>query len=442
MSNNAAQAMTAPKEEIRNYPMIIGGQAVAADRYFDVISPSTGAVVGRAPLTSQANLDAAVAAANTAFESWSKTRDEDRAAACLAIAGKVEEHAEEIAQLISMEQGKPLNGIGSRFEMGGVQGWAGYTSSLTMPVKVIQDNEEGRVEVHRKPVGVVGSITPWNWPVLISAWHFLPALRAGCTVIIKPSPFTPLSTIRLVEVLNEVLPAGVLNVVACDDTNTNVGAQMSAHEGIRKIVFTGSCATGVKIMEAAAPTMKRLTLEMGGNDAGIVLSDVDPKAIAEGLFFGAFINNGQTCAALKRLYVHADVYDDVCNALVAFAKNIPVGDPLNDDSILGPISNQMQFDKVKSLVDASKDQGRVLLGGEPAKVCSSRPRSLPTCPMTPRWLPKNSSDPHCRSSSLTMSRMPSRWRTMSRSALAVPSGPQTSQRAKRSPRVWNVDLSG
>lgn len=358
---------TKAQEKVRDFPMVIGGEAVASDRYFDVFSPSTGEIVGRAPLTSADTLDKAVAAANAAFKTWSKTSDEDRAAACMAIAGKVEEHAEEIARLISMEQGKPLNGIGSRFEMGGVQGWAAYTSSLSMPVKVLQDNEEGRVELHRKPVGVVGSITPWNWPVLISAWHFLPAIRSGCTVIIKPSPFTPLSTIRLVEVLNEVLPAGVLNVVACDDKTTSVGARMSAHEDIRKIVFTGSCATGVKIMETAAQTMKRLTLEMGGNDAGIVMPDVDPAAIAEGLFFGAFLNNGQTCAALKRLYVHADVYDEVCNALVDFAKNIPVGDPLSEDSVLGPISNQMQFDKVKSLVDASKGMGRVLLGGEPGE---------------------------------------------------------------------------
>ncbi|QDC11661.1 aldehyde dehydrogenase family protein [Oceanicola sp. D3] len=347
--------------------MIIGGQPVAAERYFDVVNPATGGLVGRAPMASGRDLDGAVAAANAAFESWSKTSDEARAEACLAIAKKVEENAEETARLISMEQGKPLNGIGSRFEMGGVQGWAAYTSSLSMPIKVLQDDAQGRVELHRKPVGVVGSITPWNWPVLIAAWHFLPAVRAGCTVVVKPSPFTPLSTIRLIELLNEVLPAGVLNVVSSDDVTTNIGAAMSQHDGIRKIVFTGSCATGSKIMQSVAPSMKRLTLEMGGNDAGIVLPDVDPAAIAEGLFWGAFINNGQTCAALKRLYVHADVYDDVCNALVDFAKTIPLGDPLDENSILGPISNQMQFDKVKALVDASKHQGRVLLGGAPGE---------------------------------------------------------------------------
>ena len=142
---------------------------------------------------------------------------------------------------------------------------------------------------------------------------------------------------------------------------------MSAHPDSRKIVFTGSCATGEKVMRSAAETMKRLTLEMGGNDAGIVLPDVDPAAIAEGLFWGGFINNGQTCAAMKRLYVHEDVYDAVCAHLFAFAKNIPLGDGMSDVSILGPIQNQMQFDKVKRLVDAGKQKGRVLLGGDPGE---------------------------------------------------------------------------
>lgn len=269
--------------------------------------------------------------------------------------------------MLTQEQGKPLNGLGSRFELGGAQAWAAYTASLSLPVKTLQDNEQGRVDLHRKPLGVVGSITPWNWPVMIAVWHILPAVRTGNTVVIKPSPFTPLSTIRLVEIMNEVLPAGVVNVVTSDDRLTNIGAAMAAHQDIRKIVFTGSINTGKKVMATAADTVKRLTLELGGNDAGIVLPDVDPEAIAEGLFWGAFINNGQTCAAMKRLYVHESVYDRVCNALVAFARNIPVGDGQDEKSILGPIANQMQFDKVKRLVDAATQKGRVLLGGQPGQ---------------------------------------------------------------------------
>lgn len=349
------------------YKAIIGGKPVEAQAHFSVLNPATGAEAGRAPELGLAELDAAVAAAREAFVSWSAQSDEALQAACAAVTAKIEEHQAELAEIITLEQGKPLNGLGSRWEMGGAHAWAGYTTSLSIPVKVLQDNEQGRVELHRKPLGVVGSITPWNFPVMIAIWHVMPALRTGNTVVIKPSPFTPLSTLRLVQIMNEVLPPGVVNVVTGSDKGVNLGAAMSEHPDIRKIVFTGSCATGEKIMRSASSTMKRLTLEMGGNDAGIVLPDADPKAIAEGLFWGAFINNGQTCAALKRLYVHESIHDAVCDELVAYAKNIPVGNGMEETSILGPIQNRAQFDKVSRLVAAAKSNGKVLLGGEPGE---------------------------------------------------------------------------
>mgnify|MGYP000158487912 CR=1 FL=1 len=347
--------------------MIINGVRIETAHYFNVENPATGEIVGRAPNASLDDLDRAVAAANIAFETWSRTSDAERQKACEAVTAKIAEHAEELAHLLTLEQGKPLNGLGSRWEIGGAQAWAGHTAGLSLPMKVLQDNNEGHIELHRNPIGVVGSITPWNFPVMISVWHILPALRTGNTVVAKPSPYTPLAALRLVELMNEVLPPGVVNSVCCDDTTTNIGAAMSSHPGIRKIVFTGSSATGKKVMMSAGETMKRLTLELGGNDAGIVLPDVDPKAIAEGLFWGGFINNGQTCAAMKRLYVHADVYEEVCAALVDYASKIPVGNGMEDGSVLGPIANQMQFDKVKRLVDAAKTKGRVLLGGEPGE---------------------------------------------------------------------------
>ncbi len=345
----------------------INGKPVTGGPSFAVVNPATGGEAGRAPNMGAAELDAAVAAAQAAFPEWSTRSDEALQAACAAVTAKIEEHAEELARLVTLEQGKPLNGLGSRWEIGGAIAWAGYTTGLSLPIKVLQDNEQGRVELHRKPLGVVGSITPWNFPLMIAIWHILPALRTGNTVVIKPSPHTPLSTLRLVEIINAVLPPGVVNVVTGDDKAFNIGAAMSAHPDIRKIVFTGSCATGQKIMQSAAPTMKRLTLEMGGNDAGIVLPDVDPEKIAEGLFWGAFINNGQTCAAMKRLYVHESVHDAVCDALAAFARKIEVGDGMDEKSILGPIQNRMQFDKVLSLVADAKKRGRVLLGGEPGE---------------------------------------------------------------------------
>ena len=350
-----------------DFGMIVDGVRIDAPAKFNIVNPANGETVGTAANASEADLDAAVASAQRAFEGWSRKTDEELQAACEAVTARIQEHAEEIAQILTREQGKPLNGMGSRFELGGAAAWAGYTTGLSLPVKILQDNNEGRVELYRKPIGVVGSITPWNWPVMIAIWHIMPAIRTGNTVVIKPSPYTPLSTVRLVEIMNEVLPAGVVNVITSDDVTHNIGAAMSSHPGIRKMVFTGSTATGKKVMMGAAETMKRLTLELGGNDAGIVLPDVDAKAIAEGLFWGGFINNGQTCAAMKRLYVHEDVYEDVCTALTEYARSVPVGAGNDEGSVLGPIANQMQFDKVKRLVDQAKTKGRVLLGGEPGE---------------------------------------------------------------------------
>lgn len=345
------------------YRMTIDGRATSGQKMFAVANPA-GGIAGEAPRATLDDLDRAVDAAERAFTTWSRKTDAELRAACEAVTAKIGAHAEELAQIVTAEQGKPLNGLGSRWELGGAQAWAGYTAGLSLPVKVLQDNNEGRVELHRKPIGVVGSITPWNFPVMIAIWHILPAIRTGNTVVIKPSPYTPLATLRLVELMNEVLPPGVVNCISGEDTDFNIGAAMSSHPGIRKIVFTGSCATGEKIMASASTTMKRLTLEMGGNDAGIVLPDAKPKAIAEGLFWGGFINNGQTCAAMKRLYVHEDIYDEVCSALVDFARNIPMGVGTDEGAILGPVQNKAQFDKVKRLVDDAKTRGRVLLGGE------------------------------------------------------------------------------
>lgn len=347
---------------MKRYTLFIGGKPVETARHADILNPSTGDVVGGMPLATIQDLDAAVAAATAAFEGWRAKSSAERADACRAIAAKIEENSEELARLLTLEQGKPLNGLGSRFEIGGAVAWTRHTAEIELPVEILQDTPEGRVELHRKPVGVVGSITPWNFPVMIACWHVIPAIRTGNTVVIKPSPMTPLSTIRLVELMNEVLPPGVINIVTGEN---DIGAAISTHAGIAKLTFTGSTATGKKVMASAIDTLKRLTLELGGNDAGIVLPDADPKEIAEGLFWGAFINNGQTCACLKRLYVHDSIYDAVCEQLAVYAAGIVVGDGLSEQSILGPVQNRMQFDIVSSYVeDARAKGGRVLTGGK------------------------------------------------------------------------------
>lgn len=203
---------------MNSYNLFIGGRSVPTAEHAEVKNPSTGAVVGLMPLASKKQLDEAVAAAREAFKSWSKTDDAERQRACHAIADLIQANSEDIAQLLTREQGKPLNGLGSRFEMGGAYAWTRATADLVLPVEVLQDSEEGRVELHRKPIGVVGSITPWNWPVMIACWHIIPAVRAGNTVVIKPSPLTPLSTIRLVELISQALPPGVVNVVTGENS--------------------------------------------------------------------------------------------------------------------------------------------------------------------------------------------------------------------------------
>lgn len=351
---------------MEKYSMIIGGQAVQAAASFAVINPATGDAFARVPAGTVANLDAAVAAARAAFPAWSRTPDAERQRLVHALAGLLEANMPALMELVTKETGKPLgglNGVGAGMEVGGAIAWTHVTADLALPVEIIQDNAEARIEVHRKPLGVVASITPWNWPLMIAIWHIMPALRAGNTVVIKPSELTPVATLRFVELANTVLPAGVLNVISAE-RDSGVGEAIAKHPDINKIVFTGSTPTGRRIMESAAGNLKRLTLELGGNDAGIVLPDVDPKAVAGKLFGVAFHNNGQTCACLKRLYVHESIYDELCQELAGLARDAVVGDGLLAETQLGPVQNRKQLDYVAGLVeDARRHGARVLSGG-------------------------------------------------------------------------------
>ena len=346
-----------------DYGLIIDNRKVATLASFDVPNPATGELVGKAPVATRAQLDQAVAAAERAFVTWSKEPEARRKQACLDIVGVLQAHAGELARLLTLEQGKPLKGMGSEFELGACMAWAGAQASFDLPVKILEDTPQSRVEIHRRPLGVVGSITPWNWPLMIAIWHVVPAIRTGNTVVIKPSPYTPLGTLRMVELINEVLPPGVLNAVSGTD---ELGQWMTEHPGIKKIVFTGSCATGKKVMASAAGNLKRLTLELGGNDAAIVLPGADVAGIAPKIFGGAFINSGQTCAAIKRLYVHDSLYEPMCQALAGIAQATPVGNGLDESNMMGPLQNRMQFDKVNALVEDAKAHGaRILCGGSP-----------------------------------------------------------------------------
>ena len=348
-----------------DYSMLINGEAATAEHAIEVINPATETVIATVPEASLAQLDEAVAAARSALPDWSARSMDDRRALILKIADRLEENIGELAQLLSEEQGKPIEGfagLGAMFELGGSLAWIRYTASLDLPIEVIQDNDEARIEVHRKPVGVVGSITPWNYPLLITCWHIIPGLLSGCTVVAKPSEYTPLTVLKAMHLISDLLPPGVVNIVTGKGA---LGAAISSHSDIDKIVFTGSTRTGKRIMEAAADNLKRLTLELGGNDAAIVLPDTNVAEAAGKIFATAMINNGQTCAALKRLYVHEDIYDEMCDALAAIAGSVKTG-PASESPDFGPIQNKMQYDRVCELAESAKADGATFLsGGEP-----------------------------------------------------------------------------
>lgn len=342
-----------------SYKLLINGEMVDGDLSMDVLNPANEEKIADCPRASEGQLNAAVAAAKAAFPAWSKTSVDERKALVLNIADVIEANATELIQLLTKEQGKPLED--ATVEVYGMAAFCRYFTSLDLPVEVLEDSDARRVEVHRNPLGVIGAIVPWNFPLLLMAFKLPPALIAGNTMVIKPAPTTPLSTLRLAQLISDIVPAGVINFIT--DAN-DLGAPMTAHPDVRKISFTGSTETGAKVMAGAAGLLKRITLELGGNDAGIVLDDVNPKETAQKLFDSAFQNSGQVCIAMKRLYVHENIYDEVCDELATIANDTIIGDGSEQGTKLGPLNNKMQYDKVKALIEDAKQEGNVIAGGE------------------------------------------------------------------------------
>jgi acyl-CoA reductase-like NAD-dependent aldehyde dehydrogenase len=334
-----------------------------ADGATEIKDPATGEVIGRHTFGRAVDVKAAVDRAAAAQPAWAALTDEERVGYLNRAADNIEAHAEELAYAIVREQGKTISGIGARYEIEGCVGWLRATAAIPLPKEVLVDDGASYAEMHYRPIGVVGAITPWNWPLIIATWQIAPSLRMGNTVVQKPSEYTTLCALAFVEVLNEVLPEGVLTAVTGAG---DVGDALVRDKRIGKVMFTGSVKTGMKVVQASAGNLSRLTLELGGNDAGIVLPDVDPEKIAEGVFWGAFINNGQTCAALKRLYVPDAIYDKVIDSLAAFTAKMPTGAGLDESNALGPLQNQMQWNIVNRLVEDAKQRGaRVVMGGDP-----------------------------------------------------------------------------
>jgi acyl-CoA reductase-like NAD-dependent aldehyde dehydrogenase len=280
---------------MESYDALLASISDTSETTRTIFDPATGEPVGQAPVHTLEYLEQVIDAAQAAQPAWAVLGHTGRSAALLKAADAVERSAEELAQLLSREQGKPLNGPNARFEVGACAAWLRAAATIPLEPEIVVDDGETRAELHYKPIGVVGAIGPWNWPMMITVWQIAPALRMGNAVVVKPSGNTPLSVLALIKVINEELPEDVLSAVSC---GREVGALLTNHPAIGKIMFTGSTAAGKAIIKSSADTVKRLTLELGGNDAGIVLPDADPKAIAQDLFWGAFINTGQTCAAL------------------------------------------------------------------------------------------------------------------------------------------------
>lgn len=341
-----------------DYKLLIGGRLVAGDTTMPVVNPATEAVIADCPRGSAAQMDEAVAAAKAAFPGWAALPIADRRAAILRLADALNRRAEEFTRLLTREQGKPLSE--STAELAYTEAFLRSLATLDLPVRVVEDSERRRVELHRRPLGVVAAIIPWNFPLLIVAFKLPLALLAGNTMVIKPAPTTPLTTLRFGELCAETLPPGVVNIVT--DAN-DLGARLSSHPDVRKVTFTGSTETGRQVMSSAAATIKRITLELGGNDAAIVLDDADPKAVAPKLFAGAFMNAGQVCLAIKRLYVHERIYDAVCAELAALAEAAVVGDGLLPDVRIGPLQNRAQYDKVLGFLEDAGRDGRIIAGG-------------------------------------------------------------------------------
>ena len=335
-----------------DYRMIIDGKPVAGDAEFDIYNPATGDVFATAPDCSEAQLDEAVASSQRAFESWKNLSFDERAECLLKASKALRDAAPDMARLFTREQGRPVGF--AQVEIESAADWLEQIAVKRPPVQVHEDSDAQYIETSYVPLGVICAIAPWNFPVSLAIWKIAPALLTGNTMVLKPSPFTPLCTLKMGEIFADILPPGVLNVISGGDS---LGPWMTSHPGFAKISFTGSTATGKRVMESASKDLKRITLELGGNDAAIVMPDVDLDAVAEKIFFGSFFNTAQICVSTKRLYVHEDVYDGLRDRLIAMAEATKLGDGTEQGTTMGPIQNSRQFERVQDLLQDAKDSG-------------------------------------------------------------------------------------
>jgi acyl-CoA reductase-like NAD-dependent aldehyde dehydrogenase len=344
---------------VGTYKLLIAGKLVDGASNLEVVNPATGKAFAIASRADEAQLNQAVAAARKAFPGWSALSFQEREGSLNALADALEARAAEFARLLTQEQGKPL--AEATAEIGGAV-WGLRAFSVMRPeTKVLRETDSERIVELRKPLGVVAAIVPWNFPLLLMVMKIGPGLATGNTFVVKPAPSTPLTTLKFGELAAKILPPGVLNIIVVDN---ELAAALTAHPDVAKVSLTGSSATGKKVMATVAAGLKRLTLELGGNDAAIVLDDADVKKVAPQIFASAMTNAGQICTATKRVYAHSSLYESLCDELAKLAKAAVVGDGLKPGVTVGPIQNKMQFEKVKAFIEDARSEGKVIAGGE------------------------------------------------------------------------------
>ncbi|KAL3474338.1 aldehyde dehydrogenase domain-containing protein [Aspergillus californicus] len=343
-----------------NFIQIINGKFAPTRETRHGINPANLASLPDVPVATQEQLDQAVEAAKTAFKTWSKVPYEERKKAVLAYADAIDELRAEFRDLLIAEQGKPIPQADAETDC--AIEWIRGMAGIQLPEEIIEENEKRTVITRYTPLGVVGAIVPWNFPLLLATGKIAPALLTGNVIIVKPSPFTPYCGLKVVELAQQFFPAGVVQSLSGDDS---LGPWITSHPGIDKISFTGSTTTGKLVLQSASKTLKRVTLELGGNDPAIVFPDVDVEKVAEKVAFFAFLNSGQICLNLKRIYVHESIFPQFKSALIKSVQGYTLGDGSDKATSHGPLQNTMQYDRVKTFFADIQSQGwDVAVGGE------------------------------------------------------------------------------
>ncbi|KAL3471360.1 Aldehyde/histidinol dehydrogenase [Aspergillus californicus] len=338
----------------------INGALTTSAQTRHATNPATGQPNEPVPVATPEDVDAAMIAAQTAFTTWRKAPYQTRQTALRQYIDLVQAHAEDLITLLTKEQGKPLQFATIEFNSA-IKCMKAF-ADLQLTEQVVQEDDETRIMCRYTPLGVSVGIVPWNFPLLLACIKLAPATLAGNAIIIKPSPFTPYCGLKLVELAQQCFPPGVMQALSGDD---NLGPWLTAHPIPEKISFTGSTATGKKVLQAAAATMKRVTLECGGNDPAIVCADVDIEETAKKVGHFCFLNSGQICLAVKRIYVHASIHAPFRDAMVRFVQGLKIGNGLDEGVFMGPVQNSMQYERVRGFFnDSDKENWSVAVGGQ------------------------------------------------------------------------------